>query len=395
VFSLFIAILSGQKAMPTSWQVHYEPDAVVRQFIPLLGFLSVAWASKAYFVRRLAAGDPFYAAPFFLFLCLVVAPAVMYQQDRQYQGHGAGETVLALYGALNNNITIALLFLNRLIFLEHGVRRYAALVFILFIVITTHFIQFWILTATMLVLFVSRQERIVAASVFATVVGAYAIGLNHIPEIIRTAPNSGIRLAFASDAITSVIDTSGLGIGFGTESVRWNYAFPDMPIFTFLPDARFMTHERLLSALSTGVENSFMQSMLRTGLIGFALLASAFIALIPSAGLPRPVRNHAMMVLITIVIGCFVNSALESPLATVGIGFCYGYLIALNGSVSARKGASARRKPLFTSLTEESAPCPRAARPHLEPQALLSPPQESPGQPDGAPPRAVIVMPTI
>jgi hypothetical protein len=110
VFSLFIAILSGQKAMPTSWQVHYEPDAVVRQFIPLLGFFSVAWASKAYFVRRLAAGDPFHAAPFFLFLCLVVAPAVMYQQDRQYQGHGAGETVLALYGALNNNITIALLF---------------------------------------------------------------------------------------------------------------------------------------------------------------------------------------------------------------------------------------------------------------------------------------------
>jgi hypothetical protein len=187
----------------------------------------------------------------------------------------------------------------------------------------------------------------------------------YVPELMRSAPNSGIRLAFMSDALTSVVDTNGLGVGYGVESVRWRYAFPGMPVFTFLPDANTMSHERLLSALSTGVENSFMQAMLRTGVLGFVLFTSAFIVLIPSAQLPRPVRNHATVVLIMLVLGCFVNSSLESPLSVVGMGFCYGYLIALKGMVLVRAG-SAARKPLFASLMEEeSASCPRAARYHV------------------------------
>jgi O-antigen ligase len=134
-------------------------------------------------------------------------------------------------------------------------------------------------------------------------------------------------------------------------------------VFTFLPDANTMTHERLLSALSTGVENSFVQAMLRTGLVGFALLVAAYIALIPSARLARPVRNHAAVVLVMMVIGCFVNSSLESPLGVVGMGFCYGYLYALNATAPARMRRAASRQPLFTGLTDGGAePCPRAAR---------------------------------
>jgi hypothetical protein len=362
-FCVFIAFLSGYRLMPTSWQVHFEPEAIVRQLTPTLGFFSVAWASKAYFTRRLAAGNPFYAAPAFLFLSLVVAPAVMFQQDRQYQGASVEESILALYGALINNVTIAMFFLTRSVILQDRFRRFVALALILAIGVTTHFIQFRIITLSLLVIILSRHDRIIALAIVLAVIGAYGIGLHYIPEMMRNAPNSGIRLAFMSDALRSVYDSNGLGIGYGVESVRWRYMFPGMPVFTFLPDANTMTHERLLSALSTGVENSFMQSMLRTGVVGFSLFLAAYIVLIPSAQLPRPVRNHATVVLIILVIGCFVNSSLESPLAVVGMGFCYGYLIALKGMASARTAFAVRRKPLFAGLNVEGRiPCPRAAR---------------------------------
>lgn len=360
-FCVVIAVLSGYRLMPASWQVHFEPEAITRQMMPTLGFFSVAWASKAYFARRLQAGDPFCAAPVFLFLSLVVAPAVMFQQGRQYQGQSVEESVVALYGALINNVTIAMFFLTRSVFLQDRLRRYAALAFILAIGVTTHFIQFRIFAIVVVIIFFSRHDRIIALVVTALVVSAYAIGMQYIPEMMRSAPNSGIRLALMSDALTSVYDTNGIGVGYGVESVRWRYAFPGMPVFTFLPDANTMTHERMLSALSTGVENSFIQSMLRTGVFGFALFTSAFIVLIPSARLPRPIRNHATVILTLMVIGCFVNSSLESPLAVVGMGFCYGYLIALKGSV--RTGSLASRRPLFAGFMDQgSSPCPRAAR---------------------------------
>jgi hypothetical protein len=351
-FCILVAFLSAYRLMPTSWQVHFEPDAIVRQMIPMVGFFAVAWAAKAYFARRLAAADPFYAAPVFLLLSLVVAPAVMFQQGRQYQGQSVEDSILALYGALINNVTIAMLFLTRSIFWQEGTRRYGALGFILAIAVTTHFIQFRVLTAALLIIFVSRHDRVVAVFIIVALAAAYAIGLNYIPEIMLSAPNSGLRLAFMYDAIKSVIDTNGLGIGYGTESVRWRYSFPGMPVFTFLPNANTMTHERLLSALSTGVENSFMQAMLRSGVVGFSLLLSAYIVAIPSARLPRPVRNHATTIFIMMVINCFVNSSLESPLAVVGEGFCYGYLVALKQTASARAGRAPRRKPRFAGLMD-------------------------------------------
>src|SRR5687768_7847338 len=62
-FCLFIALLSRYGLMPDSWQVHFLQEAVVRQIVPIVGFFAVAWASKAYFRRRLMSGDIFFGAP--------------------------------------------------------------------------------------------------------------------------------------------------------------------------------------------------------------------------------------------------------------------------------------------------------------------------------------------
>ena len=340
-FCIFVAVLSGFHLFPTSWQIFFINEAAVRQLIPLLGFFAVAWASKAYFRRRLLRGDVFWGAPFIIVLGFAVGPAVMLQQGLQYQGDDPASSILALYGAFINNVVIVMFFVMGYIFWTNDWRRYAGLVTIVAIAVVTHFEQFRILALVALATLLGASGRIVVIGVVAMFIGGYAIALDHIPELMLLSPNSGIRLAFIADALSSVVDTYGIGIGYGTESVRWQYNFPDMPVFTFRPDPESVTPDRMLELLSTGVHNSFVQSLLRTGVVGFLLFVAAFASALPPRNAPKGVHNHASIVFCMIFIACFVNPALESPLQAVGIGFVYGYLLALRASAWARFPAGA------------------------------------------------------
>ncbi len=334
-FCLFIALLSRYGLMPDSWQVHFLQEAVVRQIVPIVGFFAVAWASKAYFRRRLMSGDIFFGAPVFLFLSLVVAPAVMFQQDVQYQGASPQATIPILYGSLINNMVIAVFFIAGGVFLTTDWRRYGGILLLLGIALASPLAQFKVLAVTMIVILLGVPGRLLAATLATALTSAYAVGLNFIPQTFAFDPNSGIRLAFISDALASLADTYGFGIGFGKESVRWRYEFTGFEGITFLPDTRNITHAKMLEILSTGIHNSFFQAILRTGVIGFILIASAILAAFPPNRLPRGVRNHAAAVFITIFLAMFVNPVLESPVQVVGIAFSYGYLIALRASVPA------------------------------------------------------------
>src|SRR5262249_30718280 len=159
------------------------------------------WASKAYFRRRLIGGDVFFGAPLFLFLSFVVGPAVMFQQGLRYQGDQPADAVLALYGAFINNILIAMFFIMGAIFLTADWRRYAGLASLLAIAVTTHFIQFRLLTAVALAALFGASARMVVIGLVVTMTGIYAVGINYVPEMIAAHPNAGIRLAFVADAL--------------------------------------------------------------------------------------------------------------------------------------------------------------------------------------------------
>ncbi len=356
-FSLVVAALSEFQLFPASWQVYFRDAAIVRQLIPLLAYLAVGWAAKAYFQRRILAGNPFFGAPITVTLCVVVAPTVMYLEGFRYPGEDAAQAMIALYGALINNVLIAMFFILGGVFLTTDWRRYAGLAAILTIAYMSHFIQFKILTVVVLAMVFGAPGRLVAIAAITAIATAYAVGLQFVPEMMRSSPDSGIRLAFVRDALTSIVDTFGAGVGYGKESVRWEYHFPGMPVFTFLPDPRTMTPERMLEALSTGVENSFFESLLRSGVLGLGLFISAFVAAFPPRDLPRGMRNHAASVFITTFLGCFVNSALESPISAVGHAYLYGYLIALRSCARARRRADrVSNAGLLPSLAQSPQP---------------------------------------
>ena len=337
-YCIFIAILSNYRLLPISWQVHFIEEAIVRQLIPTLGFFAVAWASKAYFRRRLPCGEAFFGAPFILVLSFAVAPAIMFGQGLRYEGDDTEHTILALYGAFMNSISIAMFFVFGYIFVSTDWRRYAGLITFLCIAVSTHFIQFKVLTVAAVAVLFGIPGRLMVVGLVLASVGVYAAGINFIPSAMIINANAGIRLAFVADALSSVIDTQGIGIGYGKESVRWQYRYPGMPDFTFFPDPRSITPERLLEILSTGVHNSFVQAILRTGVLGVFLLIAAFFAAFPPRNLPRDMRNHAAVALAMIFIACFVNPALESPVQVVGVGFVYGYLVALRAAQTCTKG---------------------------------------------------------
>lgn len=356
LLSVYVALclldgfLSKYQLFPTSWQVHFMTEAIVRQLIPLLGFFSVAWASKAYFRDRLLNGDTFIGAPLFIILAVMVAPAVMFQQHVGYEGDYSIYAVLALLGAFINNAVIACFFITAAIFFCRGWRRYVGLGVIFAFAVFTHFIQFRIFALITFAILLGVPARRLLIGVAASLLVVYSVGFHFIPELMRKEPNEGLRLALVADALSSAVDTYGIGIGYGRESVRWAYQYPNMPVFKFLPDAQSMTRDRMLEALSNGVENSFAQSLLRTGVVGFSLLSAAIFAAFPSSNLPRNVRNFAACLFAMLMLGLFVNSALESPLAVVGHAFVYGYLLALRARarlrVSSRPRATGAGIPL-------------------------------------------------
>ena len=141
--------------------------------------------------------------------------------------------MLSLYGAFINNIIIAMFFITGRIFLTTDWRRYAGLGFVLAVAATSHFMQYKIVTVIAVLSLLVAPGRLVVIGALAGLIASYAIGIGRIPETMLVSPNSGIRLVFISDALTSARDTYGLGIGFGKELVRWRYHFPNMPDFTF------------------------------------------------------------------------------------------------------------------------------------------------------------------
>jgi hypothetical protein len=337
LFCILIGVLSAFQVFPVSWQRYFLPDAIIRQLMPVLGVFAVAWGSKTYFLRRIAEGGVFYSAPTVLLLSIVVAPLMTYAQGMGYEGDYSLYANVAEWGSFLNGMVIAFFFLSGAIFFTSNWRRYAALGFMLLVCGMSHFAQYKILTAiTLTGLFGFPLRRVVIGAVVGFV-ATYGIGLNYIVELLHKAPNDGLRLYFITDVFRSIVDTSGLGIGYGKESVRWRYHFPGLPDFTFLPDPNSLSHARLLEALSTGVHNSFAQALLRSGALGCLLLVIALFAAYPTHKVPGHVRNHAASLFAIMFIACFVNPALESPAQVVGIGFVYGYLLALNAR--ARLGA--------------------------------------------------------
>jgi hypothetical protein len=90
-------------------------------------------------------------------------------------------------------------------------------------------------------------------------------------EIWIADPNTGIRLFFWHDALDRVWESGGLGVGFGTETIRPLYELQATDVtLVGIDDPSFIL---------IGAHNAFVDAIYRMGVLGFVLLAMFIVRL--------------------------------------------------------------------------------------------------------------------
>jgi hypothetical protein len=148
----------------------------------------------------------------------------------------------------------------------------------------------------------------------------YVVAMPFAGIVYRSDPNSGFRLALSRDAMVGVIDSAGLGVGYGKEVITGRYSQ-----YGFDTSLLTASDEQLARE---GVHNSLTQEFLRLGVaggafLGWLVLVSCFP---PRMGSPR-LRRHLAAVYLFLIIAVTLNVALESPTYIVGVAFAIAYLL--------------------------------------------------------------------
>jgi len=324
-FTLAIGAVSVLHLMPRSWQEHFVLEVIPRQLVPVFSFCLCYWAATSYFSNRFYEGRALRDAMLIIVCGLLVRPLTSLASGDDWY------TIYNSYGSFINSTTILLIFLTHFLFFSRmkKIQRFITLTSLVTLGLFTHYIQFRVFCAITVAIILGAPARLTVAAVVCIFVLGYVFAQSYIPEIYQLDENAAIRLLLSRGAAQSFVDTMGIGIGYGTESVQWEYQFAGTSaINNFLPAVETMSNLEFERALSRGVHNSFMQEALRSGVIGFTLLILVFFQPIWHRFSSNRLQRSVAVIFCFSFISCFVNPALESPLQLGGIGMALGYICA-------------------------------------------------------------------
>jgi O-antigen ligase len=152
--------------------------------------------------------------------------------------------------------------------------------------------------------------------------GLIAISIVAVPfadAIWQQDPNTGIRLFFWRDAISRIVQSYGIGQGFGTETIR--------PIYELSSGDVTIAGLDQEDFIMVGSHNAFIDAGYRMGLIGMTILVayivSLFRTMITVADDNRSFDYFACALLFVILM---VNVGLTSINFLFGASFVLGWL---------------------------------------------------------------------
>lgn len=154
------------------------------------------------------------------------------------------------------------------------------------------------------------------------VLGLVAISLTAVPfadAIWQVDPNTGIRLFFWRDAIERLVQSYGIGQGFGTETIRPVYELSsgDVSIAALDQDDFIMV----------GSHNAFIDAGYRMGLVGMTILIAYVAGLFHKVAAPRGVdRSFDYFACALLFVILMVNVGLVSINFLFGSAFVLGWL---------------------------------------------------------------------
>ena len=316
VVSLCYVILSYLQAFPIAWTRYYETDAILQQasFIAiLLPFVAASqkwWEDTRFDVNRDVA----------LIAVVVAAFLIGAAVDLLLGSKGVRPFV-----TLRNYVFIGLLALSYLAFRSEKWRGPAILTLVIlagWAIWRGQFLQntivYLILTGLLATaIFRVPADRLLLVIILIILAAATIIGLHDPLRVFEIDANTGWRLAWWNDVLTATFDTNGIGVGFGTESLRNEYSG------VLLRDTY---REEAADFLFVGTHSAFFDIMFRTGLAGFLLLCFVIARCFPAPNMSLAARAHCCAMFAILVLCLHSNLALQSPMYSLGVAICIGYL---------------------------------------------------------------------
>ena len=173
---------------------------------------------------------------------------------------------------------------------------------------------------------------IVALSLFSLIAPFFISELNTVDS------NTGFRLILWRDTWSALIDTYGLGVGYGTEYISND--------FTHIHDRYWkITPEDADDRLFVGTHSTFYDIALRNGILGLMLFATWFLRTIFQA--PKNSPQNAKLFYATaalLIVNNAVNMGFTSMSFCLGTGACLGFLHYLRQRENAaREGIIAKK----------------------------------------------------
>ena len=350
-WTLVCVILSYLDAFPNAWTRYHDKSVIFQQasflavLLPLVSASQKWWDDPRFDVNREA----------ILVAVVFCAFLVGWVFDIVFGIEGSVER--RPFVTMRSYLFLALLALSYLAFRSKQWRGPAILLLLLLLGLSVWrplFLQNTIVYLTLggflvIAMFRLPVDRLMLGVFIVLLAAATIYGLLNPLRVFSVDPNTGWRLAWWKDALEALGQTGGIGVGFGTESLRNEYS-------ALLE--RDSYGEEGGSFLLISTHSAFFDTMLRTGFVGVLLFGIVLARCFPLSFMAPLTRAHCCAMFAVLILCLHSNLGLQSPMYSIGVAICIGYLQSERrkayAGASAAKGLRAEISPRATSLAEPS-----------------------------------------
>ncbi|MGB9499920.1 MAG: hypothetical protein ACKVE4_09260 [Dissulfuribacterales bacterium] len=318
-------VLSYANLLPSAWTHYFISSAIPQQSSCIIAFYPTILAARRQWQFIFSRTNPNkYLWPLFIAGC-VIAPLLSAYSG----GH-----VVSCYVSSNN--AMAFSFIAILYYLASGgkKRRVIGAFGLLFLsLLLGGNAQIKMIGIVVFILLLTPCPRFVLVCAVCSIISVFVVILvilfynEIIFDIWDFDPNTGVRFLFSKDALSALVSSAGLGVGFGKEAIVNYY-----PMINH-------THVNLAtkgfySFVMTSIHNSFIAVFYRLGIIG-GILFSWFIFIVSFPCRFKQIRDTRLACSIFFItfLTLFVNVAFESPTYIVGMGYMIGLLLFMKKSL--------------------------------------------------------------
>ena len=346
-FSAVILALSFLSVMPKAWTVMHDNFAAVRHWIwvPALPVIGSAFALVC---RRSFDHIERHALKYLLLVYIFTRLSRTFSGDIYVE-----EQAWLIYTFTSDNMVVALTFLLFLFRADrNAILDCSYIVLALALSTSSQSLLFFLWLLALRV--VGRARLLTLALILFTMLFILVAPL-FVVAIDNIDPNSGVRAVLWRDTWIALLETYGLGVGFGTEYITNNF-------YEIRGSREWSMVVSQSDLIYVATHSTFYDVALRTGIVGLGLFLFWFRSAVRLIVVLEQRRERFYSAIVgLLVINCSINVGLSSIQFLFGSAFCVGLLGHLRQRFGRTSGSSERHAPRQTLAVNWSSQGSRTA----------------------------------